>query len=206
MSISWPTKADGPMANGDNSELTVVAIGNHVYFYADVNPDRVLAMMEHIRRIDSRLRGERLTRGISDDAMAIPIWLHIYSGGGDLFAAFAAADQLMTVQTPIYSVIEGHCSSAATLLSLACIKRYILPNSFMLIHQISSGRWGKYDDLQDQMHLLDMAMQKFIGFYSNRTKLKKRQVEQLLKRDSWFDAEKCLELGLVDEILVPGKH
>jgi len=38
-------------------------------------------------------------------------------------------------------------------------------------------------------------------FYKKYTKLKKKQIVKILKRDLWFDAEECLKHGLVDYIV-----
>ena len=105
--------------------MTVETIDNHVYFYAGVDSDRCLALVRSLRELDNRLRTERETRQVPPEIPATPIWLHINSPGGDLFAGLAAADQIPRIETPIYSVIEGMCASAATLISLACQRRFI---------------------------------------------------------------------------------
>ena len=117
--------------------LTVEAVDNHVYFYSDVDSDRCLALIRTIRETDARLRAERISRDLEDHP-PVPIWLHIQSGGGYLFAGFGAADELASITTPVYAIVEGLCASSATLIALACPKRFIRPNGFMLIHQFTS--------------------------------------------------------------------
>jgi ATP-dependent Clp protease protease subunit len=87
------------------------------------------------------------------------------------------------------------------MISMACTKRFIMPSSFMLIHQISSVAWGTYEQIKDDVHLLDMAMERLYSFYTGKSNLTKTQVKAYLKKDTWFSAEECLENGLVDEIL-----
>jgi len=118
------TKPGVTVANDDKPKLTVESFDNHIYFYANVDSDRCLAMMREIREIDSKLRRERETRDIPNKVELTPIWLHIHSGGGELFAGLAVADQLARIRTPIYSIVEGVCASAATLISMACTKRF----------------------------------------------------------------------------------
>lgn len=189
-----------PTAEADSGKLTVEAFDNHVYFYADVDSDRCLAMIRHIRDIDARLRNERETRHLPAGIGQVPIWLHIQSGGGDLFAGLAAADQLATIKTPVYSVVEGLCASAATLISLACRKRFIMPSGFMLLHQFSSLKWGTHEQFVDEMKLQEMLIELLVNFYADRSNLTTAGVKELLKRDSWFNAAQCLEAGLADEI------
>jgi ATP-dependent protease ClpP protease subunit len=193
--------ATSPAGSGVYIPLTVEAVDTHVYFYAPVNTDRCLDLLRNIRELDNRLRNERLSRMIPDDVPATPIWLHIQSGGGGMFSGFNLLDQLAMIKTPIYSIVEGICASAATMISMACTKRFIMPSSFMLIHQISSVAWGTYEQIKDDVHLLDMAMERLYSFYTGKSNLTKTQVKAYLKKDTWFSAEECLENGLVDEIL-----
>lgn len=179
-------------------EVTIDVFDNHVYFYSDVSETSVLDLVKKLREVDNRLRSESATREVEHRT---PIWLHIQSGGGMLFAGFSAADQIARITTPIYSIVEGFAASAATLVSLSCQKRYIQPNAFMMIHQLTGFAWGKYEEVQDTVKLMDMAMERIIKFYVEKTGMKRKEVQKLLKRDSWFDAEGCIERGLVDEIL-----
>lgn len=189
-------------ANGSMiPRLTVESMNNHVYFYADVDTDRCLALIRSLCDLDISLRNERLTRGIATDAAPVPIWLHINSDGGDLLTGFAIADQLSAFDTPIYSVVEGVCASAATLIAMACTRRYILPRSFMLIHQLSTVAWGKYHEIKDEVVLLDMAMKQLKDFYSSHSKLSGEEVELMLAHDTWLNADQCLTNGIVDHVL-----
>jgi len=181
--------------------LTVETIDNHIYFYSRVNSDRCLSLIRSLRELDNRLRTERQTRQLPEGFPAVPIWLHIYSPGGDLHAGLATADQIPRIQTPIYSVIEGYCASAATLISLACRRRHITPSGFMLLHQFSSMMWGTHEEFKDEMTLQEMLIKLLIEFYADTTSLSAERIREILKRDSWFSAAQCLEMGLVDEII-----
>jgi len=198
LTAGWRIEASA----GDDSEkrLTVESVDNHVYFYAHVDSDRCLDLLKRIRNIDSELRAEQISRGI-EDAPATPIWLHIHSYGGDLFSGFSTADQLQLIKSPIYAVVEGVCASAATLIAMSCQKRYILPNSFMLIHQLSTIMWGTHEEFKDEMHLQTKAMERLIKFYEQYSKLNVKEIKDMLKRDFWMDAETAIEKGFVDEIL-----
>jgi ATP-dependent Clp protease protease subunit len=130
-----------------------------------------------------------------------PIWLHIHSYGGDLFTGFSLADQLTMIKSPVYAVVEGICASAATLIAMSCTKRYILPNSFMLIHQLSSFMWGTHEQFKDEMTLQNKAMDRLVHFYVAHSGVSEDELRQMLVRDSWLDAAACVQLGFVDEIL-----
>jgi len=180
--------------------LTVETVDNHIYFYADVDSDRCLALIRAIRESDSILRSEYLSRGMEGQPMT-PIWLHIHSYGGSLFTAFSVADQMRMIKTPIYAVVEGICASAATLIAMSCSQRHILPNSFMLIHQLSSIMWGTHEQFKDEMDLQNKVMERLVAFYTARTKVTEMKIRRMLQRDFWMDAETCVELGFCDSVL-----
>jgi ATP-dependent protease ClpP protease subunit len=184
----------------ETPRLTVETVDNHIYFYADVDSDRCLALIRAIRQADSELRSEYLSRGM-EGMPPVPIWLHIHSYGGDLFTGFSLADQLKMIKTPIYSVVEGICASAATLISMSCARRYILPSSFMLIHQLSGFKWGTHEQFKDEMTLQMKAMDRLAEFYAAHSKVTDTEIRDMLTRDYWMDAENCVKLGFVDEIL-----
>lgn len=192
---------EGGKSGGDYVPMTVETVGTHLYFYAKVNTDRCLDLIRRVRELDGVLQNEREARMLPKEFPLVPIWLHIQSGGGELFTGLNIADQLATIRTPVYSIVEGYCASAATLISAACAKRFITPSSFMLIHQLSSWAAGTYEQLQDDMHVNEMLMDRLYAFYGERTKLKVKDIKDFMRRDSWFSANECIEKGLVDEIL-----
>ena len=179
----------------------VVVVDNHVYFYGQVSTGRCLALLRELRQLDSALRNERLTRALPAGHPLTPIWLHIHSFGGDIFPALAVVDQLQQLQTPVHSIVEGCCVSAATLLSMACRVRYIQPSALMLVHQLSSVAWGTYQQILDDVHMMKMLMETVVDFYTRHSRLSAGDVEEVLKRDSWFRAAECVERGLVDEMI-----
>lgn len=181
-------------------QMTVEVFDNHVYFYSQVNTDRGLAVMRELRGLDSRLRVESASRDLQGASAEIPIWLHINSGGGDLFTAFAIADQIQQLQSPVYSVAEGLCASAATIISTACHKRYAQRSSFMLVHQFSAWMYGTHEEFQDEMILQKMLMDRLVQHYVTRTKLSEEEIREHLKHNTWMDADQALNFGFVDEI------
>lgn len=205
--LQWKYRASDekpaePKSDSSSSNKPDIQVAdNHIYFYSDVNTGKCLALIKTIREMDAKLRCERSTRDLPAAYPETPIWLHIESPGGALFTAFGIAEQIQRIKTPVYSVVEGYAASAATILSNACRKRFIVPSAFMMVHQLSSFHWGKYEEFKDEMKLLDMAMERLIAFYCQRTKITEEKLREYLKRDTWFNAEECLEVGLVDDIL-----
>ena len=134
---------------------------------------------------------------------ATPIYLHVNSYGGSIFAGLAAMDQVVSTKkkVPVITIVDGCCASAATFITVVGTKRLINKNAFMMIHQLSSFMWGKYNEFEDEKKNLDRLMDKIKGIYKEYTKIPETEINKILEHDLWFDAETCLKYGLVDEII-----
>ena len=74
-------------------------------------------------------------------------------------------------------------------------------NSLMLIHQLSSSSSGKFNELTDDMDNFNTFMDLIKKIYFRYTKISDEELTELLKHDLWLNSQKCLRLGLVDEII-----
>ena len=150
-----------------------------------------------LRRLDVEM--EYLSKRL--DCQSVPIHLHIHSPGGSIFAGLSIADTIRSCKTDVYTYVDGSAASAATLISVCGKKRYISKNSFMLVHQPQLEWAGKYDDFMDEVENQQKMYEKIRGVYLEETKMNKKKLDDLLNHELWLDAEKCVELGLVDTIL-----
>ena len=71
----------------------------------------------------------------------------------------------------------------------------------MLIHQLSGAMWGKFTSMKDDMQNSEMLMEKIKKIYREHTRIPEDVLEEILQHDLWWEAEKCLEYGLIDEII-----
>lgn len=169
---------------------------NHIYFHAEVNRDNIFELIEFIRKceIDNIVLAHKLCTD------PIPIYLHINSYGGCVFSALTAIDIIKACKVPIYTIIEGATASAGTLISVVGEKRFIRPNAHMLIHQLSSGSWGKMQELEDDFENNKGLMDRIINIYKDNANIPKKQLREILKHDLWWNVDTCMKYGLVDEI------
>jgi ATP-dependent protease ClpP protease subunit len=130
----------------------------------------------------------------------IPIYLHINSNGGFIFAANSVVDLIMNSNVPIYSIVEGACASAATLISIVCQKRYIRPNSYMLVHQLSGCASGKMSEIDDEHANLTKLTNRTKDIYLEYTKMSKKTLTAMMKQDIWLDSDESIRHGLADEL------
>ena len=171
-------------ASGDDNNI-VSAIGNRIYFYSEVTRPKVLELNRTVVKLANQFKTASELLG-NEPAH---IKLHINSYGGSVFAGFSAVDYIRNSKVPITSVIDGCAASAATIMSVVAQERLMHENSFMLIHQLSSGMWGKYEELKDDMKNCDVLMKTIKKIYMERAKIPKSKLSQILKHDLWFDAK-----------------
>tara|TARA_B100000214_G_scaffold375219_1_gene360636 strand:- start:2807 stop:3445 length:639 start_codon:yes stop_codon:yes gene_type:complete len=184
-------------ANGGNSNNIVDVSNNRIFFYSTVDRGKVLKLNKALLSLGISMSH----RALHLETDVVPIRLHINSYGGSVFSGFAAIDYILQSKVPVHTVIDGCAASAATLMSVVGAKRYMHRNSFMLIHQLSSGMWGTYRQLQDDMENCDVLMDRIREIYKRHTKIPKTKLNELLKHDLWWDAETCLKYGMIDEII-----
>ena len=70
----------------------------------------------------------------------------------------------------------------------------------MLIHQLYSEYWGKMNELEDEFKNLQILMDRIKNIYKEHAKIPKKELSEILKHDLWWDSEKCMKFGLVDEL------
>ena len=172
-------------------------VNNRIYFYSGVETKNVLGLNKAMRELGAEIQHSATML----ECEPADIFLHVNSHGGDLFAGLAAMDEIRKSKTPIISIVDGCAASAATLMTIAAHKRQINKHAYMLIHQLSSGMWGKYKEMKDEMENYDNMMKTIREIYLEYTKIPKKKLDEILDHDLWFDAETCLKYGLVDEII-----
>jgi ATP-dependent Clp protease protease subunit len=94
--------------------------------------------------------------------------------------------------------VLGYVASAGTLISLAGTKRFITPNSFMMIHEIRSGFWGRYSEARAEYENVTKLMDHVTQYYLEKTPLTRERLTALLKTDTDMNARECVEMGLVE--------
>ena len=171
-------------------------IDNHIYFYSDVSMTSILNLTEIIKKTTKTL----LHTNIQYDT-EIEIYLHINSGGGDVFAILSIINLIENNKININTIIEGQACSAATILAMVGKNRQITKHSYMLIHNISSGFWGKMHEIEDEIKNLKLLTKDIRKLYQTYTNITMTQLDQLLKKDLLLNANICLKYGLVDEII-----
>jgi ATP-dependent protease ClpP protease subunit len=180
-----------------NTEGDVISLDTHIFFYSEVDDNPAKDLHRELLEAAEKIKARRLKTGMTGGQ----ITLHINSYGGSLLAGFALYDVIRTCDVPVVGVVEGACASAATFILLGCSRRQMHQNSVILIHQLSSWIWGKYEELVDEKQNLDRFMSMITNIYRERSKLPVKKIREVLKHDLWWTAEEALDCGLIDEIV-----
>lgn len=197
----WSLKNDSE--DNEKSIIPKKTESNHIYFYSDINHSSCLELNKMLEEKVDELLFISLRNDLKKDYGRPKLYLHISSFGGVIFSAISSMDTILRLRNKIdiITIVEGGVASAGTFISIVGTHRWITSNSFMLIHQLSSGLWGKYKDLKDGVQNCDRFMEMIKNIYAKYTNVPPEEIDQILDHDLWWDANKCLELKLVDKII-----
>jgi ATP-dependent protease ClpP protease subunit len=189
--LVWGKTKKKPKNDDDDDEENCGSVsvhGNHIYFYADVETKSVQALVQALLKLNK------------PGNMYREIFVHINSWGGYVMDAFAAIDSIRASATPVVTLIEGMCASAATMISIAGDRRLMRPNAVMLIHQLRGGMYGKKCDVDDEIINLNNLEERIIQLFKNNTKVRVKKFKAMMKRELEYPVDECLKHGFVDEV------
>ena len=194
MEKTWGSKQ---LATNKDSNNDIVTSYNKIFFYGSVNKKNIIQLNKSLTEIEAKSLVES-TRLETPPAAAK---IFINSVGGSITAGISGLEHIRLSKIPTHTVVDGLCASAATFLSVVATERYMTEYSFMLIHQLSTNFWGKYSEFEDAKQNLDLMMSTIKKIYQRYTKVPKRKINSMLKRDLLWDSKQCLAYGLIDEII-----
>ena len=127
----------------------------------------------------------------------------INSPGGSVSAGLAMYDtmQFLTCNVNTYCIGIAASMGAVLLAAGTTGKRYALPNSDIMIHQVSGGAQGTASDVErtvEYMYRLKKRLNKILAKHTGKTP---EEVEKDADRDYYMTAEEAKAYGLVDEVL-----
>lgn len=132
-----------------------------------------------------------------------PIKCLIANRGGSVDAANTLVDIIALSKTPVWGIALGMCASAASMVYLACHKRFALPSVSFLFHQGScSNLSGNYSELKSFMDDYQTEIQSLTEFYKKHTTFDPKLIEDKLSKGDWYiRTSEALSNGVVDELV-----
>ncbi|MFZ3445229.1 ATP-dependent Clp endopeptidase proteolytic subunit ClpP [Vibrio harveyi] len=131
------------------------------------------------------------------------IFLYINSPGGSVTAGMSIYDTMQFIKPNVSTVCMGQaCSMGAFLLAGgASGKRYVLPNSRVMIHQPLGGFQGQASDIQIHAQEILTIKQKLNNLLAEHTGQPLEVIERDTDRDNFMSADQAVEYGIVDAVL-----
>ena len=153
----------------------------------DATANTTIAQLLHLEQLDSKQ----------------DIKLYINSPGGSVSAGLAVYDTMQYVHSDIATICIGIAASmAATLLAAGAKgKRFILPNSEILLHQVMGGAEGQAIELEIAARQIIRVRGKINTILAKHTGQKIQKIEKDTDRDFWMNAEEAKAYGIVDSII-----
>lgn len=130
------------------------------------------------------------------------IYLYINSPGGSVSAGLAILDTMNHVKPDIATVTVGIAASAAAVILSAGKKgkRFALPNSEVMIHQVMGGVEGQATDIEIAAKHILRTKENLNKILSKNTGKTLAQVTADAERDYWMTSEEAKKYGIIDEI------
>ncbi len=131
------------------------------------------------------------------------ITLYINSPGGVVTAGLAIYDTMQYIKADVSTLCLGQAASMGALLLAAGApgKRYVLPNSRILIHQPMGGFQGQATDIDIHAKEILKLRQRLNEILARHTGQPLKKIQADTERDYFMGSKEALEYGLVDEIL-----
>jgi len=131
------------------------------------------------------------------------IKLYINSPGGSVTAGLAIYDTMQLIAPDVSTICIGLAASMASILLSAGAKgkRFVLPNSEVMIHQVMGGAQGQASDIEiSARHILKLK-ERLNKILASHTGQKFEKVTKDSDRDYFMSAEEAVEYGLADKII-----
>jgi ATP-dependent Clp protease, protease subunit len=129
--------------------------------------------------------------------------VYINSPGGSVTAGLAIYDTMQYVTCDVATYCVGIAASMGAILLTAGTKgkRYALPNSDIMIHQVSGGAQGTASDVERTVEYMFKLKKRLISILAHHTGKTDAQIQADSDRDYWITAQQAKDYGLVDEVV-----
>jgi ATP-dependent Clp protease protease subunit len=177
--------------------------GERAYdIYSRLLKDRIIFLGDAVSDVSANIVIAQLLFLESQDKTK-DIKLYINSPGGSVTAGLAIYDTMQYIKPDVATICVGMAASmgAVLLAAGASGKRFALPNSEVMIHQVMGGAEGQATDIKiraERILKMKDLLNKILAKHSGQ---KFEKVEKDADRDYFMSAAEAVEYGLVDKII-----
>lgn len=132
-----------------------------------------------------------------------PVYMYINSPGGVVTAGMAMYDTMQYIRSDVHTICMGQAASMGSLLlaggAPGC--RFALPNARIMLHQPSGGAQGMASDIEIQATEILRTRANLNRIMALHTGQPLEEIERVMDRDYFMDAQQAVNFGVVDHIL-----
>ncbi|MFB6226081.1 MAG: ATP-dependent Clp protease proteolytic subunit [Candidatus Paceibacteria bacterium] len=131
------------------------------------------------------------------------IKLYINSRGGSVTAGMAVYDTIQYIEPEVSTICVGMAASMASVLLAGGAegKRFCLPNSEVMIHQVMGGAEGQASDVEIHARRILRIKEKINEILAKHTGKDKETIKKDSDRDYFMTAQEAKDYGIVDKII-----
>lgn len=182
----------------EERKMNVVAMD----VYSRMLYDRIIYFGHEFNQDTCNLLNAQLLYLSSLDERDINVYIN--SPGGSVVDGLSSIDVMNFIPNNVSTTCIGMAASMGAVL-LSCGekgKRFVLPHSRVMIHQVSSGMRGTYSDIKIEMEQTERCRNDVYRLLADNMGKTFEEVEMLCDRNNWFIGQEAVDLGIVDKVLV----
>ena len=149
--------------------------------------------------VTPRIFREELNAGTGD----VVVWIN--SPGGDCVAASQIYTMLMDYKGHVTIKIDGLAASAASVIAMAGTEVLMAPTALMMVHNPLTIAIGDSEEMQKAIDMLAEVKESILNAYELKTGLSRARLSHLMDAETWMNANRAIELGFADGVLVDEK-
>ena len=175
--------------------------------FGEISEDSCKNVLSDLFMVKEKDHKDRMLSEEKESIEIPPIEFIISTEGGNVQDMFSVYDCIRIIKdlVDIETFGLGKVMSAGILLLAAGTKgkRKVGKYCRLMMHSVQGGQFGSIMELETDIKEVRWYQNQFINALASETKLSKREVTNIFRRktDTYFDAEKALEWGIVDEIV-----
>ena len=181
--------------------------GERAYdIYSRLLKDRIILLAGPITDVSANSVIAQLLFLASQDPKK-DIQLYINTPGGVVTSGMAIYDTMQYIKPPVSTVCVGLAGSMGAILLAAGQKgkRFALPNSEILLHQVMGGVTGEAVEIEITARQIIRIKGKINKILAEHTCQPLEKVEKDTDRDFYLSAEEAKEYGIIDKVITPQK-
>ena len=164
----------------------------NLFLYGEINSNTCLHIQEQLLFLNGEDESKEIT-------------MYINGPGGVISDGLGLIDIIKSIKAPVNTVCVGLAASMSALIFINGDRRYMLPNSQLMLHQPLGGAFGQASDIELLSAQILKTKANIHQMIANSSALDVKKIEKLTDRDCYIDANTALKYKLADEILISNK-